>query len=1399
MATINGTTGNDTLSGTAGDDTINGLEGNDLFLAGSTGGNDVINGGGSRDSIEFKTRATSAIVVDFVAGTITGGSSGTISFTSIERVVTGDFNDQLTGNAAGQTLTGQGGSDTIWGAGGVDTLWGGTGGDSFVFREMGTANADVISDFASALDKIILDASVMTALGASGNFSAGDGRFVANSTGTAQDSSDRIIYETDTRQIWYDADGTGAAARQLIATLQTGATLVATDIVVQGGGPAPIVGTEGDDTLFGTAGDDTIDGRGGNDLLRGTGGDVLLGGDGNDTLDAARWDDQDRPIRTSADTLNGGLGNDEYDVTSNLHVFVDEGGIDTVVAWDMDWTLGAGLENLVIRNDVSERSFVGIGNDLHNHISASYAGSELHGMGGDDTLVGGTDQATNRLFGGDGNDSLEGGHEGRLDGGPGNDTLQGGAGNHEVFVFSAQPGGQNADLVIGFSAFAGDIILLDGNTHPNIGASGRFAVGDARFVANSTGTAQDSSDRVIYNTTTGELRYDADGSGQMAGAIIVATLQGAPALAASDIEVLNGTSGGSTITGTDGNDSLTGTSGNDTIDGRGGSDSLRGLGGADSLRGGDGNDVLRSNDQGNTVSQHSDGAADTLEGGLGNDEYHVDGAEDVIVADPGGIDTVIAYGVSWTLGDGLDNLFLGTNAADGTGNTLANRIASAAEVGTILGMAGNDTLEARGFGFLTARGGDGDDTLLASLTGARNVLFGDAGNDLLSGNIGPTTMTGGSGADVFLYDRDPAHDVGNELITDFASGEDAIRLDGQAMPALGSSGAFATNDARFAANATGTAKDTSDRVVYNTSTGEVWYDEDGTGAGAAARLFVLQGAPVLAATDIEVVNGIAGWPFITGTEGDDTLTGTNRDDTIEGLGGNDSLWGLDGGDLMVGGDGNDTLVAWFDDDNGPDTLDGGLGNDLYYVDDFEDTILPDPGGVDTVEIDVGTWTLGEGLENLDMFEGSGVGNELNNTMRFGHNFSGMGGNDLLITGSPGNEGGTTASGGDGNDTLHGHGLRTFLFGDAGDDVLEPHTEPFWGEANELTGGAGADSFVFSQAPGSTENLVLDFASGNDEIVLDGKVHPNIGASGKFAVGDARFWSSGTGTAHDADDRVLYNTSTGQLWYDADGSGTGAADLIATLQGAPGLAATDIEVVNGTAPSGQVINGTSGPDTLSGTAGNDTINGLDGNDLFVAGSTGGNDVVNGGAGRDSIEFRERATSAITVDFVAGTITGGSSGTINFTSIERVLTGNFNDTLIGNASAQTLTGQGGSDTILGAGGVDTLWGALGADAFVFREMGTANADRISDFATASDKIHLDDAAFTAIGAMGNFAAADARFKANSSGAATDTSDRVVFNTSTGQLYYDADGSGSGTAQLIATMQTGATVAATDIVVI
>ena len=504
--------------------------------------------------------------------------------------------------------------------------------------------------------------------------------------------------------------------------------------------------------------------------------------------------------------------------------------------------------------------------------------------------------------------------------------------------------------------------------------------------------------------------------------------------------------------------------------------------------------------------------------------------------------------------------------------------------------------------------------------------------------------------------------------------------------------------------------------------------------------------------------------------------------------------------MLTGGDGDDTLDGWFsenffDEEEVPDTLNGGLGDDVFWVDNAGDA-LTDSGGTDTVRVKDLHWTLAAGYENLVIHNDTaehgftGIGNELDNHIAAtyaGSRLEGRGGDDTLIGGNNSGNSSAHVLGGEGNDSIRGTGD----FGDTLDG----------GAGNDTISAAGDVLLIYSVAPGAANaDIIVDFAG--DTLQLDGTVHANSGPSGRFAASDARFWSSGTGTAHDADDRVIYNTSNGQLWYDADGDGAGAAQRIATLQGAPNLAAADITVINGSGGggSGSTINGTSGNDTLSGTAGNDTINGLGGNDLVLAGSTGGADVIDGGLGFDSIEFKERATSAITVDFNSGTITGGSAGgSISFSSIERILTGNFNDTLIGNAASQTLTGQNGNDTLAGAGAADTLWGGAGADAFVFREMGTANADRISDWASGLDKVQLDDAAFTSIGALGNFAAGDARFWASSSGAAHDSNDRVLYNTSTGQLYYDADGSGSGAAQLIATISGNPTIAATDIAVI
>src|SRR6185369_10855944 len=106
----------------------------------------------------------------------------------------------------------------------------------------------------------------------------------------------------------------------------------------------------------------------------------------------------------------------------------------------------------------------------------------------------------------------------------------------------------------------------------------------------------------------------------------------------------------------------------------------------------------------------------------------------------------------------------------------------------------------------------------------------------------------------------------------------------------------------------------------------------------------------------------------------------------------------------------------------------------------------------------------------------------------------------------------------------------------------------------------------------------------------------------LAAGDERFYAAaGATAAHDATDRIIFNTSTGDLYYDADGTGSATAQRIAAVTGT--LAATDITVINGTA-GGATINGTAGNDSLVGGAGDDTINGF-----------AGNDTIDGAAGAD----------------------------------------------------------------------------------------------------------------------------------------------------------------------------------------
>ena len=283
--------------------------------------------------------------------------------------------------------------------------------------------------------------------------------------------------------------------------------------------------------------------------------------------------------------------------------------------------------------------------------------------------------------------------------------------------------------------------------------------------------------------------------------------------------------------------------------------------------------------------------------------------------------------------------------------------------------------------------------------------------------------------------------------------------------------------------------------------------------------------------------GTSGDDFIWGDDGDDELRGGDGDDILAGGEGNDQLNGEGGDDLLIGGDGND-IFGWVG-SQGDDTLLGGDGNDSFQV--FGGggghAVIRGGEGVDSlmvfgdavVDLAAGSFSTGaasgsvQGVENVSVFSSQGahvIGNAADNFI-------------------DGNNGDDTFAGGAGNDTL---------IGGPGNDTYVLDAAP--GEAN-------ADFLVFDKF--TTEVHGFDEA---DRLALDNDAMAALGATDDFAADDERFFAAaGASGGAEADDRVVYDTDSGRLYYDADGSGAGEAQLIATLAvSALQLAANDISVI-----------------------------------------------------------------------------------------------------------------------------------------------------------------------------------------------------------------------------------------------
>ncbi len=500
---------------------------------------------------------------------------------------------------------------------------------------------------------------------------------------------------------------------------------------------------------------------------------------------------------------------------------------------------------------------------------------------------------------------------------------------------------------------------------------------------------------------------------------------------------------------------------------------------------------------------------------------------------------------------------------------------------------------------------------------------------------------------------------------------------------------------------------------------------------------------------------------ITGGKGIDTIDGDLGDDVLHGLAGNDRLFGSSGNDFLYGDAGNDYLVGG----EGSDAMYGGAGNDIYVVDGGEivsearsATNDADSGGIDEVRAWI-TYKLGADLEKLTLLgeahlNGTGnakanslTGNGGRNTLR------GEAGNDFL----DGKAGDDRLYGGAGNDTLWGNEGNDQLYGDEGIDVM-------WG-------GSGDDVYLVDHL----RDRVSEAVSATDSSDAGGT--------------DDTVYSSVSFVLADRLEHLIMRDSANPI------SGTGNA-------------------------ANNIITGNSGDNLIDGKGGIDDLNGANGSDIYLIRAADEHSAAEfndkGFEGTDEVRFSPTASPAVAGTpataprlklfegdmgierVVIGTGTGKEAITsgkiaadIDASAVQSGLT------LVGNAGVNTLIGTGFNDTFIGNRGADILTGGAGDDRFVFTIAPAARTavDTITDFGIGDDALVLRHPTFATIGPAGNLA--DTAFTSGAGmSSAQEADDRIIFDTQSGKLYFDRDGSGISAAVLIGVLMPGTQLSASDI---
>jgi Ca2+-binding RTX toxin-like protein len=334
------------------------------------------------------------------------------------------------------------------------------------------------------------------------------------------------------------------------------------------------------------------------------------------------------------------------------------------------------------------------------------------------------------------------------------------------------------------------------------------------------------------------------------------------------------------------------------------------------------------------------------------------------------------------------------------------------------------------------------------------VLTGNAGGNILDGDAGVDLMIGGAGNDVYFVDN------GGDVVVENANeGNDVI---------------FSTAHLRLSANVeTLVLQGNADLQGYGNNLNNVLHGNAGSnlldGDAGADAMFGGAGNDVYFvdnAGDVAIENANAGNDAVFSTahfqlsENVETLVLQGSAD-LQGYGNSqaNTLFGNSGSNLLDGRGGADNML-------------GGLGNDVYFVDDAGDFAFENAGeGTDAVFSTV-SYTLTANVETL--------------VLQGGGNLSGTG--NALANSIFGNSGGNTLDGGAGADALTGAaGNDTFVFhvGQANNDTVVDFigNGAAAGDSLQFVGfGTAAQGATFTQIGASNQWQIHSGLDGHNEIV-----------------------------------------------------------------------------------------------------------------------------------------------------------------------------------------------------------------------------------------------------------------------------------------------------------------------------